>query len=184
MTRRRQMTTFRFFGALAILSAFGAAPALAQPMIDEPGMYAFYHPNGDPNAGTTAPADAMALASDSWQRRDRDEDEKCEFARPTRGVDTLYVSRTRCGFFMPSPQSRDRTKHRTSLRPRLSSAPQGRCAASGVRATPPSSPVAHAAGRSRALRNPGRSRQCRGGWRGCGKNARTAPRRRRGGSRG
>jgi hypothetical protein len=28
-------------------------------MIEEPGMYAFYHPNGDPNAGT-APADAMA----------------------------------------------------------------------------------------------------------------------------
>jgi hypothetical protein len=29
-------------------------------MIEEPGMYAFYHPNGDPNAGT-APADAMAM---------------------------------------------------------------------------------------------------------------------------
>jgi hypothetical protein len=57
------MTTFRFFGALAILSALNAAPALAQHMIDEPGMYAFYHPNGDPNAGTaSAPADAMALA--------------------------------------------------------------------------------------------------------------------------
>jgi hypothetical protein len=54
------MTTFRFFGALAILSALTAAPALAQHMIEEPGMYAFYHPNGDPNAGT-APADAMAL---------------------------------------------------------------------------------------------------------------------------
>jgi hypothetical protein len=56
------MTTFKFFGALAVLSALSAAPALAQHMIDEPGMYAFYHPNGDPNAGTTAPADAMALA--------------------------------------------------------------------------------------------------------------------------
>jgi hypothetical protein len=56
------MTTFKFFGALAILSALAAAPALAQHMIDEPGMYAFYHPNGDPNAGTaSAPADAMAL---------------------------------------------------------------------------------------------------------------------------
>jgi hypothetical protein len=54
------MTTFKFFGALAILPALNAAPALAQHMIDEPGMYAFYHPNGDPNAGT-APADAMAL---------------------------------------------------------------------------------------------------------------------------
>jgi hypothetical protein len=54
------MTTFKFFGALAILSALGAAPA--QHMIDEPGMYAFYHPNGDPNAGTApAPAGSMAL---------------------------------------------------------------------------------------------------------------------------
>ncbi len=55
------MTTFKFFGALAILSAFTAAPALAQHMIEEPGMYAFYHPNGDPNAGTAAPADSMAM---------------------------------------------------------------------------------------------------------------------------
>jgi hypothetical protein len=55
------MTRLKFFGALVILSAFNAAPALAQHMIDEPGMYAFYHPNGDPNAGTAAPADAMAM---------------------------------------------------------------------------------------------------------------------------
>jgi len=56
------MTTFKFFGALAILSALTAAPALAQHMIEEPGMYAFYHPNGDPNAGTAAaPADSMAM---------------------------------------------------------------------------------------------------------------------------
>ncbi len=56
------MSTSKFFGALAILSALNAAPALAQHMIDEPGMYAFYHPNGDPNAGTApAPADAMAM---------------------------------------------------------------------------------------------------------------------------
>jgi hypothetical protein len=54
------MTTFKFFGALAFLSALTAAPALAQHMIEEPGMYAFYHPNGDPNAGT-APADSMAM---------------------------------------------------------------------------------------------------------------------------
>jgi hypothetical protein len=53
------MTTFKFFGALAILAALTTAPALAQHMIEEPGMYAFYHPNGDPNAGT-APADAIA----------------------------------------------------------------------------------------------------------------------------
>jgi hypothetical protein len=59
------MTTFKFFGALAFLSAFTVAPALAQHMIEEPGMYAFYHPNGDPNAGTiTAPAPANAMAMD------------------------------------------------------------------------------------------------------------------------
>jgi hypothetical protein len=57
------MTTFKFFGALAVLWALTAAPALAQHMIDEPGMYAFYHPNGDPNAGTAAPAGAAALDS-------------------------------------------------------------------------------------------------------------------------
>jgi hypothetical protein len=56
------MTTLQVLGAAAILSAFTAAPALAQHMIDEPGMYAFYHPNGDPYAGTApAPADAMAM---------------------------------------------------------------------------------------------------------------------------
>jgi hypothetical protein len=54
------MTTLKFFGAVAILSALSAGPALAQHMVEEPGMYAFYHPNGDPNAGT-APADAMAM---------------------------------------------------------------------------------------------------------------------------
>jgi hypothetical protein len=57
------MTTFKFFGTLAILSALSAAPALAQHMIEEPGMYAFYHPNGDPNAGT-APAPAHSMAMD------------------------------------------------------------------------------------------------------------------------
>jgi hypothetical protein len=56
------MTPFKFLGALAILSALTAAPALAQHMIEEPGMYAFYHPDGDPNAGTApAPADSMAM---------------------------------------------------------------------------------------------------------------------------
>jgi hypothetical protein len=58
----KAMTTFKLFGALAILSALTAAPALAQHMIEEPGMYAFYHPNGDPNAGTApAPVNSMAM---------------------------------------------------------------------------------------------------------------------------
>jgi hypothetical protein len=53
------MTRFGIYGALAVLSALVATPALAQRMIDEPGMYAFYHPNADPNTAS-APADAMA----------------------------------------------------------------------------------------------------------------------------
>ncbi len=56
------MTSFKFLGAAAILSALIATPTLAEPMNQEPGLYAFYHPNGDPNVGST-PADAMALAS-------------------------------------------------------------------------------------------------------------------------
>ena len=55
------MIRLKFLGAAAILSAFIATPALAQHMIDEPGMYAFYHPNGDLGIGSTRPAaDAMA----------------------------------------------------------------------------------------------------------------------------
>ena len=59
------MTTFKFFGALAILSSLTAAPALAQHMIEEPGMYAFYHPNADVlNAGRPLPREtAGAMAS-------------------------------------------------------------------------------------------------------------------------
>src|SRR5205085_6728279 len=35
----------------------------------------------------------------------------------------VSVSRTRCGILHAAPQSRDRTKHRRSVRPRLCSAP-------------------------------------------------------------
>jgi hypothetical protein len=60
------MTKFKlaraFIGAVAIFSAFVATPALAQHMIDEPGMYAFYHPNGDLGIASSRPADAMAAA--------------------------------------------------------------------------------------------------------------------------
>jgi hypothetical protein len=55
------MTSFKFLGAAAILSALIATPTLAEPMNEEPGLYAFYHPNGDPNAGTPGPTDAMAM---------------------------------------------------------------------------------------------------------------------------
>ena len=54
------MTMFKLLGSAAILSAFNATPALAQRMIEEPGMFAFYHPNGDLGIGSARPADAMA----------------------------------------------------------------------------------------------------------------------------
>jgi len=55
------MTRFKFVAAAAILSALSATPATAQHMIDEPGLFAFFHPNGDLGiASTGSPADAMA----------------------------------------------------------------------------------------------------------------------------
>jgi len=55
------MTMFKFLGAAAILSTLIATPALAQPMIEEPGAFAFVHPDGDLGIGS-APADALAVA--------------------------------------------------------------------------------------------------------------------------
>ena len=56
------MTMFKLLGSAAILSAFIATPALAQHMIEEPGLFAFYHPNGDLGIGSARPA-AEAMAS-------------------------------------------------------------------------------------------------------------------------
>ncbi len=56
------MTKIRFFGAAALLSVLIGSPAAAQHMIDEPGMYAFYHPNGDLGIGSArSPVDAQAM---------------------------------------------------------------------------------------------------------------------------
>jgi hypothetical protein len=59
------MTKFKLFGTALIVSAAIATPALAGGMqvaevIQEPGLYAFYHPNGDLGLGASRPADAMA----------------------------------------------------------------------------------------------------------------------------
>jgi hypothetical protein len=54
------MTTFKLFSVALILAAAVAAPVAAQEAIQEPGNYAFYHPNGDLRIGSTRPADAMA----------------------------------------------------------------------------------------------------------------------------
>jgi hypothetical protein len=54
------MIKFGFLGAAAILS-MAATPAFAQAAIQEPGMFAFYYPNGDLGLGSSRPpVDAMA----------------------------------------------------------------------------------------------------------------------------
>jgi hypothetical protein len=57
------MTRIPFFGAAVALSALFGSHASAQHMIDEPGMYAFYRPNGDLGIGSArSPIDAQAMA--------------------------------------------------------------------------------------------------------------------------
>ena len=53
------MLKYKIFGAALILSAAIATPALAE-VIQEPGNYAFFYPNGDLGLGSSKPANAMA----------------------------------------------------------------------------------------------------------------------------
>jgi hypothetical protein len=66
------MTRFRFLAAAVILSAAIATPAFAQPVIQEPGNFAFFYPNGDLGIGSKWPSAAMASSaarnSDSMAR--------------------------------------------------------------------------------------------------------------------
>jgi hypothetical protein len=59
------LTRSKIVGAAAILSMIIATPAFAQAAIQEPGAYAFYHPNADVlNSGQPSPGEtAGALAS-------------------------------------------------------------------------------------------------------------------------
>ena len=51
------MTTLKTIAAAALLSALTATPVLAQAAIQEPGLFAFYHPNLDVlNGGAPTPA--------------------------------------------------------------------------------------------------------------------------------
>ena len=71
---RHSMTKFTLLGVATILSTALATPVLAQAVIQEPGAYAFYHPNGNLRIGSTpsqrreevvvgrGTTDAMALA--------------------------------------------------------------------------------------------------------------------------
>jgi len=57
------MTRFKLFSAVVILSATTASQVFAQAAIQEPGNYAFFHPDGDLlHAGSASPApDALAM---------------------------------------------------------------------------------------------------------------------------
>jgi hypothetical protein len=58
------MTRYAILAAAVILSAATATQVLAQAAVQEPGAYAFYHPNADIlNAGASRSADAMASAN-------------------------------------------------------------------------------------------------------------------------
>ena len=51
------MTTLKTIAAAALLSALTATPVFAQAAIQEPGLFAFYHPNLDVlNGGAQTPA--------------------------------------------------------------------------------------------------------------------------------
>jgi hypothetical protein len=47
LKRRNAMSTFKLFGAVAILSTALATPVLAQQVISEPGYCAFFYPNAN-----------------------------------------------------------------------------------------------------------------------------------------
>jgi hypothetical protein len=55
------MTSLKTVAAAALLSAITATPVFAQAAIQEPGMFAFYHPYLDVlNGGTPTPAARLA----------------------------------------------------------------------------------------------------------------------------
>jgi hypothetical protein len=66
------MTRLKTFGAAAILSIMTATPVFAQAAMQEPGAFAFYHPNAD--VLKWRPADAGCSrgrhgSGTLWQRR-------------------------------------------------------------------------------------------------------------------
>ena len=57
------MTRFKTFGAAAVLSMMMANPLFAQAAIEEPGAFAFSHPDADVlNGGRPTPAASGAVA--------------------------------------------------------------------------------------------------------------------------
>jgi hypothetical protein len=66
------MTRSKILSAVAIMSAITVAPVFAQAAIQEPGAFAFYHPDADVlNGGRPTPAAAAdAMASVRFGNRD------------------------------------------------------------------------------------------------------------------
>jgi hypothetical protein len=56
---RTWMTKFKLFSTAHNAGALAGGMQVAE-VIQEPGLYAFYHPNGDLGLGSSRPADAMA----------------------------------------------------------------------------------------------------------------------------
>jgi hypothetical protein len=62
-TGETTMTSLKTFAAAALLSAMAVTPVFAQAAIQEPGLFAFYHPNADVlNGGAPTPEAALASA--------------------------------------------------------------------------------------------------------------------------
>ena len=57
------MTSFKLFGAALVLAAVAVVPVSAQQAVQEPGAYAFYHPNGDVLNAGPSPSSANAMAA-------------------------------------------------------------------------------------------------------------------------
>jgi hypothetical protein len=62
-TGETTMTSLKTLAAAALLSALTITPVFAQAAIQEPGLFAFYHPNADVlNRGAPTPEAALAAA--------------------------------------------------------------------------------------------------------------------------
>ena len=62
------MSTFKLLGAVAVLSAAMAMPALAQAVISEPGYCAFFYPNANcQNKGPGNPYTDPNYRANGWQ---------------------------------------------------------------------------------------------------------------------
>src|SRR5882724_13324058 len=74
-TGETTMTSFKILAAVALLSAMTLTPLFAQAAIQEPGLFAFYHPNADVlNGGAPTPearlASAPPAASEAYVARE------------------------------------------------------------------------------------------------------------------